>query len=221
MNTRLILQSSDAAYDRWIELTKPAHEEYARRCGADYRYFRGICLDGRHPAWNRIRLALDAFAEGYLKVLWLDADVLVTHLEADIFAAVDSTTPFHLPLAPSGMTWRGNWALCSGVMVINNTPAALECLQFVWDTRWRGHPGQPPLLPHHHPPLWESNWLLDWLYDHPGSWAKLHQKWNWMRGNFEHVPESEALIRGYHGGPHDRRWAWFTEDYAAVYGGGL
>lgn len=216
---RLIIQSGDDAFARYMELSRPVHAEYARRCGADYRYFHGCCPDGRHPAWNRIRLMLDAFAEGYDKLLWLDCDVLVTALDANIFAATDDMTPVHIPWSPSGMVWRpGWWALCSGVMLANNTPAAVECLEYVWAERWRGTPGHPPLAPHHHAPLWESNALLDWLYDHPGAWAKLSQVWNWKVGNFERVPECEALIYGFHGGPHDQRWADFRATFARVYG---
>jgi hypothetical protein len=103
-------------------------------------------------------------------------------------------------------------------MVVNNIPGAITALQHVWDTRWRGAVGYDPLLPHHHAVMWEGNWLLDYIHDHPDVWTKLHQKWNWMVGNFEHVPEAEAHIHAFHGGPHDRRWASFVACHAAFYG---
>lgn len=212
---RLILQSAQGEMEKYVTLARSVHEDYAQRCGADYRYFGGYYEPGIHPAWNRVPLILDAFRDGYDKVLWLDADVLVVNLDANIFAATDDTTPLHIPLSPSGMVWRGRWAVCDGVMVANRTPGAIAALDYVWGNR------TSPLLPHHAPGMWEGNWLLDYIHEHPEVWAKMHQRWNWKIGNFEHVPESEALIRGYHGGPHDRRWAHFTEDYAAVYGGEL
>lgn len=59
-------------------LTSPLMESYAKRFACDFRCWTE--LSGKHPGyWEKVPQVLDAFDEGYERVLWLDADQLITN----------------------------------------------------------------------------------------------------------------------------------------------
>lgn len=59
------------------ELTSPLMEDYAKCNKMDYRCWRQVTA--KHPAyWEKIPRILDAFSDGYDRVVWLDADQMVT-----------------------------------------------------------------------------------------------------------------------------------------------
>lgn len=215
----LIMQSignGDDWFAPWLEMSRPIHEEYAEACGADYELFRGVKDPHVHPAWNRIPMFLAAFARGYRKVLWLDADTLVVDQAVDIFTETDDTTPLHMVRAQDAhveIPWgEPGWDLYNdGVLIANNCDQAAAAFRYVWSQRH-----EVPLA-HHIPALWELNALTDFVFAHRDCVAELPFRFNWMP--FEYAcPESEAVIMAYHGMPHDQRWELVTAKYAEVYG---
>lgn len=199
----LVIQSHGAGNDpfvKWLEITGPIHEKYASACEADYELFVGKKGVRVHPAWNRIPMILDAFEDGYRKVVWLDADTLVIDLDCDIFADTPDDVPLLMRRAP--MRWHGEHSWNDGVLVANNTPATILALEWVWDqrfTRWREH---------HAPSLWELNWLLDYVFDHPDMVGELDERFHRYPFDDE-LPGSVVL--SWHGMPHDDRYRAFSE----------
>src|SRR6185369_15830051 len=90
MSDLLLIQSigddPNDAFIKYMALQEPIHRAYAEKCGADYQFFVGRKDPLCHPTWNRIQMMLDAFANGYRKVVWFDADVLVVDQAQDVFA---------------------------------------------------------------------------------------------------------------------------------------
>lgn len=213
---KLIIQSCDENFLRYLNLSRPIHERYAEKCGADYRFFLGRKDPLVHPAWNRIPLFIEAFAAGYRKVVWLDGDSLVVQEDESIFSGTDWVTPLQMTRVKDShveIPWGGDcWDVYNdGVLVANNTPAASDAFEFVWSKR------REPFEAHHHPTLWELNWLLDWLYLHPSEVKTLDMIWNWQPFA-EAPPESDAVIQSWHGIDHEPRFLLFAEKFAEVYG---
>lgn len=96
MSDLLMIQSiGDDPNDRfaaYMDLSLPIHADYAERHGADFRFFRGS-YEGLNPTWNRIPMMLKAFEDGYRKVVWLDADVLVVKRDRNVFEETSDDAP--------------------------------------------------------------------------------------------------------------------------------
>jgi hypothetical protein len=187
----LIIQSigsnHDDAFRPWMEITEPLHKEYAAKCDADFEFFVGNKEPGLHPTWSRIIMFLDAFAAGYDKVLWLDADTLVVNQDRNVFpwASRDETTGEIIP--------ADKWDVYNdGVLIASNTAHARACFEFVWANR------RTPFEPWHVPGIPELDWILDYVYKHPDSVEQLSLAYNWMPYP-EAPPYEEAVIMAWHG----------------------
>lgn len=220
MTDRLIVQSigGDPAdnFLRYMELEEPIHRDYAARCGADYHHFVGRKDERCNPTWNRVLQILEAFEQGYRKVVWLDADVLVVQPDRDIFAE----TPDDVPLVMTrteGFPWRTpdgeQEAWNDGVLIANAGSEAEEAMRWLWDRRC------DPFLPHQIPGMPELSWLLDWIFTHPGCVAPLSDVWNFLPHEHTKDRAGEAVIEAFHGMPHRDRWEAFLATYNRVYGG--
>lgn len=208
----LIIQSIDKNYARYLNLSLPVHSQYAQECAADYWFLLGNVDPYVHPAWNRIKMILDAFDAGYKRVVWIDADALVVKFEDNIFAIGgedEGNYPIHLMWA--GMEWKGEDSYNDGVIVADNHDESRKMFEWVWDKR------REPLLPHHVPSLWESNWLLDYALDNRDKIEYLHPKWNWMPFA-DNIPREDAAIMAWHGMPHNERFMRFAETWNEFYG---
>lgn len=213
---RLIIQSCDENFLRYLNLSRPIHEEYAEKCGADYWFFLGRKDPLVHPAWNRIPMFLEAFEQGYRKVVWLDGDSLVVDDSRSIFADTDWVTPLQMTRPKDShveMPWgEDGWDMWNdGVLVANRTPETIACFEFVWSMRLE------PFLPHHHPTLWELNWLADFCFENRTSVKQLDLVWNWQPFR-EAPPQSTAVIQSWHGIDHEPRFLLFAERFAELYG---
>lgn len=76
--TTLVLTGYDDAMRDLGDLTAPLMEAYAIRHGFGFRCFRDF-PEREPPYWRKIPKIIQAFDEGYLRVIWLDADQLVTN----------------------------------------------------------------------------------------------------------------------------------------------
>lgn len=60
------------------ELTSPLMEDYAGRFGIDYSCW--LNYTDKHPAyWEKVPFICDRFDEGYERIIWLDADQMITN----------------------------------------------------------------------------------------------------------------------------------------------
>lgn len=217
MNRFLITQAitpSPDQFAKYLDLAKPIHEDYAKRCDADYRLFVGWIEPDVNPTWNRLPMALEAFEQGYESVVWLDADVLVVQPDRNIFEEVRGA-PMHMTRT-SGFPW---WtpdgeqeAWNDGVLVVENCPEAIAALEWTWARR------HDPFLPHHVSGMPELSWLLDWVFQHPESTAQLSDVWNWMHENIQGTPREDAVIEAFHGQRYHERWENFQDCYRRHYG---
>jgi hypothetical protein len=219
---RLIIQSGDAVVAKYLDLAQPFHEDYAARCGAEFWRFDGVWPGAPTPAWNRLPMCLDAYERGFEQVLWLDADTLVVRPEVNIFeewqfdhdgwyraarrelencllpsiAMRRTAGGFYWPMDGDDQ-WEG-WN--DGVLLIDLThPNCAGAVADLWEKR------NALPLPHHQPTLWELNWLLDYAKANPDAVAEMHQRFNWQPFNGA-SPEQYAVIKAWHGLPHQQRW---------------
>lgn len=167
----LIVQSVDAHYAPYIALSYGRHAEYAHRCGADYLVYTGLKDAGCHPAWNKIALLHDGLAQGYEKLVWLDADTLVIDPDVNIFTETRNDVDFQL-CRYANYLWQGQPHVNTGVMVVNAGSSAIKALQWIWDQR------AMPLRSHHVPTFWEQNWVGDYVHEHPEACAELSHRFN-------------------------------------------
>lgn len=206
---RLIIQSAEGRHIPYLDATNTLHRDYASACEADFRRYDGMIDPGCSAAWNRIRLILDAFDEGYRRVVWLDADVVVTKPNRNIFTETPGEPPILMKRAY--MAWPGLLTVWnSGVMVVRNCPETHAILEYVWEHR------HAELRPWHADSLWESNWLFDALAEQPDCVDLLDPRWNWMVLDMTEYGPEGANILGFHGMPHEERWRDFSAAVAAV-----
>ncbi len=85
-----LLTGYDDAMSYIGDLTSPLMDRYARLHGMEYkcrRLFGDVAprlewqeyVDGSHPAWQKIRVVIEAFNDGAGMVMWLDADSVITN----------------------------------------------------------------------------------------------------------------------------------------------
>lgn len=209
----LIIQSADEHFLPFVDLAAPIHARYATRHGAHYELFVGWKDPEVHPSWNRAAMFLEAFARGYSKVVWFDADTLVVDQEADIFAETADDVPLLMPLG--AIPWGDQtWCFNAGVAVANSSPAAYRAFEYVWARR------HAPLRDHHLPELWELNWLLDWSFAHRESVDVLSDRWNWQETEDREpdVTLDEAAVLAWHGISYAQRLEQFSDKVAQMYG---
>lgn len=65
------------------ELTIPLMEQYAKRHRLGFRCVRFEEPNVKEAYWKKITLTLQAFDEGFDRVFWLDADQMITNMEAE------------------------------------------------------------------------------------------------------------------------------------------
>jgi hypothetical protein len=203
------------AFEKYMDLALPIHEDYAARCDADYEYFVGWKEERVNPTWNRLPMILEAFERGYESVVWMDADVLVVKPDRDIFAEVVGA-PLHMTRTSGFPYWTPageQEAWNDGVLVAHNTPEAIDALRWTWDRR------HDPFLEHQVAGMPELTWLLDYVFTHPdGLVAELPDIWNWMDAGVNGTPRDDAVIEAFHGQRHHERWDNYRDCYQRAYG---
>lgn len=228
----LIIQSGDSNVARYLDRSEPFHEEYARRVGADYWRFDGVWKQAPHPAWNRWPMMLDAFMRGYERVLWMDSDTLVVDPWVNVFEQSiyshegrcvvgigeepgdEFSVPFVMRRTAGGAYWPADGAdqyeqWNDGVLLVNRSEIAAAAIGELWSKRTV----RP--LGHHSPSMWELNWLLDYVKVHPAHVVQMDQRFNWQPFNGA-SPEQYAVIKAWHGIPHEQRWREFSATVDAL-----
>jgi hypothetical protein len=102
-------------------------EGYARRWGWELVLSSEDLSGGRPPPWGKIRL-LRSLLDSYDWVLWLDADVVVVDLEADISTEIRDDKDLYI----TEHTWAGHSSASSGVMLLRASDWSRAFLDEVW-----------------------------------------------------------------------------------------
>ena len=131
MKPYLLIQSVDVNYAPYLELSYGRHAQYAQRCGADYLVYTGLKDEQCHPSWNRIALLQEGMAQGYEKLVWLDADVLVVDLGRNIFTETRDDVSLQM-CRYDNYLWHGQPHYNAGVMVVCAGEDAMALLHEVW-----------------------------------------------------------------------------------------
>lgn len=131
MNAILTGYSGDF-FEKMSAITAPLMLDYASRCGAD---FEVVSLAGWRPAsWMKIP-AICKMLEKHQRVLWLDADVVIQHSDANLFELVPAG--FHQALVEH-VTPSGRVPNC-GVWLVDRS--ALPVIEAAWMNDYDGsHP---------------------------------------------------------------------------------
>lgn len=98
-----------------------------------------------------------------------------------------------------------------GVLIVNDSHHARECLSWAWDKR------RAPFEPWHVPGMPELCWLLDYVYKYPEAVEQLDGRWNCMGYDHE-CSRDEAAILAWHGIPHAVRFDQFKLAYDERWG---
>jgi len=142
-------------YRRSVDYCLQSQARYAEKAGADY-----VMLDlmpanpDRHVSWYKIPLIFRLLQEGYDRVLYIDADAMVTNDEVpldNLFAPLAGRRESFLIAEDEG-------GLNLGVFLIQRNPAAYRMLDLIWI--------------HHlgHVPNWEQqafSFLINWYQPIP------------------------------------------------------
>lgn len=115
------------AYRALLARSALSYERYARRWGWDLVLSTEDFADGRPPSWSKIPL-LRSLMDQYEWVLWLDADVVIVDLEADIGNEIRSGSDLYLTEHHTD----GGYTANAGVMLIRSTDWARSFLDDVW-----------------------------------------------------------------------------------------
>lgn len=76
----LVLTGCDYAMLELAEITMETHADLASAMGAGFRRIMPFEYGtDTHPSWQKLRFVQQAFEDGYDRVLWLDADTVVTN----------------------------------------------------------------------------------------------------------------------------------------------
>ena len=78
----LFLTGYDDAFRSLGNLTSAIMWDYAEMHNFDFQRMRSApedCPESFHPSWWKMYRLLSAFAEGYERVIWMDADMIITN----------------------------------------------------------------------------------------------------------------------------------------------
>lgn len=74
----VLLTGYDDAMRTIGDMTSPLMERYAETWHMDFQCCRDYPPE-RHPMWYKVELVIEAFHDGYDRILWLDADTIITN----------------------------------------------------------------------------------------------------------------------------------------------
>jgi hypothetical protein len=116
------------AFRAKVQPVLDSHRAYAEARGLSYAILSDppAWID-RPPPWMKIPLIQDLFQRGFERVVYLDADALVTNPDFDVEAV------FGVPTANGGLTLTEDEAgINCGVMFLEDGPALRRLLDLVW-----------------------------------------------------------------------------------------
>ncbi len=124
---RAICSMGTGPYRDLLARTAVSFEHYARRWGWDL-VLSTEDLSGERPApWGKVPL-IRGLLDEYDWILWLDADVVVVGMDADIAAEIEDGKDLYLV----EHAWSGEYTANSGVCLLRSSDWARAFLDEVW-----------------------------------------------------------------------------------------
>ena len=124
---RAICSLATGSYRSLLGRSALSFERYAERWGWDLILSTESLAAGRPAPWSKVPL-LRSLLGHYDWVLWLDADVVVTDLDADISSEIREGKDLYLVEHP----WLGQYTANSGVMLLRSNEWSRSFLDAVW-----------------------------------------------------------------------------------------
>jgi hypothetical protein len=185
MSNTVLIQQASGPMRLMLELTAARHADYCARHGICYWPVLGDVQRERSPHWNKITLIKHALAEGFERVVWLDADTLILRFDEDIRTAINGGPPLALAQHPVPDLDGNPTHFNSGVIIARNGARAREFFDAVWTAG----------------PLWKHPWheqgrVHDVLKRFPDMVQRLDDRWN-STVNVTDVPN--PIIKAWHG----------------------
>lgn len=145
--SRVICSLATGEYRSLLSRSALSFERYAERWGWDLVLSTEDLADGRPAPWGKVPL-LRSLLDEYDWVLWLDADVVIVDLDADINDEVQEGKDLYLVEHP----WLGQYTANSGVVLLRSCDWSRAFLDEVWALdQYAEHP------------RWENAAVLDLL----------------------------------------------------------
>ncbi len=134
-NRAICSLATGAQYRSMLSRAALSFERYAERWGWDLVLSTEEHLsEGRAAPWGKVPL-IRSLLDDYEWVLWLDADVVVVDLEADICEAIEDGKDMYLV----EHTWLGQYTANSGVVLLRSCDWSRAFLDAVWASEVNDH----------------------------------------------------------------------------------
>jgi hypothetical protein len=140
-------QATGRGYRALLSRSSLSFERYAGHWGWDLVLSTEDTADGRPAPWGKVPF-IRSLLDEYDWVLWLDADVVIIDLDADIFEVVRDEKDLYVV----EHTWLGQYTANSGVMLMRSSDWMRSLLDSMWvRSEYINHP------------WWENAAMLDLL----------------------------------------------------------
>lgn len=162
--SRAICSLATGDYRSLLSRSALSFERYAERWGWDLVLSTEDLADGRPASWATVSL-LRSLLDEYDWVLWLDADVVIVDLDADISIEIQDDKDLYLVEHP----WLGQYTANFGVVLLRSCAWSRAFLDQVWALdQYAEHP------------WWENAAVLD-LLGYGLDPARLVEPTPWLR----------------------------------------
>ncbi len=128
MSNGILIQAGCLGHEQLLALTDKRHRLYCERHRLDFHSSTEHPVAWRNPAWEKVRLILDALRFGYEYVIWLDADCLIARMEVDVRDACTGA----VGMVYFGKEYADPPHYNSGAIYIRNHPGVREFFEAVW-----------------------------------------------------------------------------------------
>lgn len=143
----LCSQATGRGYRSLLSRSALSFERYAERWGWDLVLSSEDTAEGRPAPWGKVPF-IRSLLDEYEWVLWLDADVVITDLDADISDVVRGDKDLYVV----EHRWLDQYTVSSGVMLMRSSDWMRSLLNHTWskteyiDHPWREKAGMLDLL---------------------------------------------------------------------------
>lgn len=115
-------------HEHLLSLTRDIHTRYCLRHGIDYRIDNTPASGGRSAHWRKVELLIEAMAEGYDQIAWLDTDCVIVDPWIDLF----SVSGFGIAVCECFDSPEVERHLNTGFILASQSAAVMEFLK-VWN----------------------------------------------------------------------------------------
>jgi len=182
MNNAILIQQAypGLGFDKILELTRQHHKAYCQTWELDYQCVTDNVFehDPVLGSWAKIKLIQDALAAGYWEVIWLDADTLITDINADLRNGIARG---HIGACWQRIPQLDHWNV--GALYISSTDATRKFID-----EW--------LAAYPSPNNWNEQGVFNRLAMQSKTVVTISDKWN---GTAQVSEVPDAVVLGFHG----------------------